>query len=135
MVFSNPFHQSTFQKQVLKTSAYTCKFVTSKKKDNNYRIAYPKWDVRLRECRLQTGICVQDLFHPEHSLMLQLFFQEVLILRKEIKNLFCINILTHVYHVKSSIYGLLGVCMKLLGHPYEPFNHTIYGFFLLFIKL
>ena len=67
--------------------------------------------------------------------MLQLFFQEVLILRKKIKNLFRINILTHVYHVKSSIYGFLGVCIKLLGHQYEPFNHIIYGFFPVIHKI
>ena len=60
MVFSNPIHQLTFQKQVLKTSTYTCKCGLSKEKHSYYGISCPKWGPRLRECRRQVGISVQD---------------------------------------------------------------------------
>lgn len=76
MVFANPRHLSSFQKQVLETSAYKCKCEPSKEKIQQLENFMPPMGIRLRECKPQIGICVQDLFYPEICFMLQLFFQE-----------------------------------------------------------
>ena len=67
----------------------------------------PKMRHKTEGCKLQIEICVQDLFYPEHCFMLQLFFQQVFILRKEVIKLPHIN--THwpmFTMLKSSILWL-----------------------------